>query len=272
MVFADQDLDNSKASNGDVLPEIGLMKSSSPDLPIEELRRRYEEDGYLWMKDILDKEKVLGMREQYFRFMTENGDSGILKQGTNPREGIFSGEDWRQLLLPGAIRVANGLKYEGICVEKTLTAHVADFYSKFKSNMAVSLESFVEKLAQFQDPMLLKRTLPQCNVPGGETTPVHYDQIYLLAGPPTSATAWIPLNDCALTGGGLMHLENSVEIGKRFEADFSEKKQAVRLATDLRFVDKTEPFDERWLFEAYQEADPNVASRQPLGSEKKTHM
>lgn len=49
MVIADQELNNLKASNGDVLPKIGLMKSSSPDLPIEELRRRYEEDGYLWV-------------------------------------------------------------------------------------------------------------------------------------------------------------------------------------------------------------------------------
>lgn len=165
------------------------------------------------------------MREQYFRFMTENGDSGILKQGTNPRDGIFSGEDWRQFLLPGAIRVANGLKDEGVFVEKTLKAHVAHFYSEFKSDIAEPLESFVGKLAQFQDPMLLKRTLLRCNVPGGETTPVHYDQIYLRAGPPTSVTAWIPLGDCALTGGGLMYLENSVGIGKKFEADFSEKSK-----------------------------------------------
>jgi hypothetical protein len=63
------------------------------------------------MKGILDKEKVLDMREQYFRFMTENGDTGILAKGTNPRDGI-SGEDWRNFLLPGALRLFNGLKDE----------------------------------------------------------------------------------------------------------------------------------------------------------------
>lgn len=43
-------------------------------------------------------------------------------------------------------------------------------------------------------------------------------------------------------------------------------ENVIRLSTDLRFVDKAEPFDERWLYEAYQENDPNVASRQPKPS------
>lgn len=39
-----------KAGNGDYLPEIGMLKSSTADLPIEELRRRYWQDGYLWVR------------------------------------------------------------------------------------------------------------------------------------------------------------------------------------------------------------------------------
>jgi hypothetical protein len=50
MAIKDHDLSNLKASNGDLLQEIGPMKSSRPDLPIEELRKRYEEDGYLWVR------------------------------------------------------------------------------------------------------------------------------------------------------------------------------------------------------------------------------
>ncbi|KAJ5438320.1 uncharacterized protein N7458_009318 [Penicillium daleae] len=316
-----------KAGNGDPLPDIGLLKPSTMDLPMGELRKRYNEDGYLWMKGILDEEKVLDVREQYFRFMTENGDTGILAKGTDPRDGIFSGEDWRNFLLPGALRVFNGLSDEGAFVDKAFKAHVADFYQQFKVNVEKPLREFVGELRQFRDPMLLKRTLLRCNVPGGETTPVHYDQIFLRDGPPTSITAWIPLGDCPLAGGGLMYLDNSVPIGEKFEADFSEKSKSltdeervsafnknmmaggfidrnaakfgkywgrrwlvahyeagdvvfhnpfkihascrnespegiIRLSTDLRFVDQAEPFDERWLYEAYQDSDPNVASRQ----------
>ena len=41
-----------KASNGDPLPDIGLLKPSTLDLPIEELRKRHEEDGYLWVSKL----------------------------------------------------------------------------------------------------------------------------------------------------------------------------------------------------------------------------
>lgn len=38
-----------KANNGDPLPEIGFLRPSTLDMSIEELRKRYEEDGYLWV-------------------------------------------------------------------------------------------------------------------------------------------------------------------------------------------------------------------------------
>ncbi|KAB2571251.1 hypothetical protein DBV05_g10087 [Lasiodiplodia theobromae] len=349
---------NLKANNGGPLPDIGFLRPSTTDLPIEELRKRYEEDGYLWvsfgatkpqppiiqpktlthhtsppqMKGLLDRAAVLHMREQYFAFMSSadsGGDTGILSPNTHPRDGIFSGADWREYLLPGALRVFNGLSDDGVFVDKVVQAHVADFYHDFKQRVVGStLTGFAGRLRRFKEPLLLNRSLLRCNVPGGETTPVHYDQIFLRAGPATAVTGWVPLGDCAVEGGGLMYLEKSVEVGRRFEADFAERNKGlsdeervsafnrnmnaggfldrdaaafgkhwgrrwlvapryeagdvvfhdpfmvhascknespegiIRLSTDLRFVDGAEPFDERWMFEAYQQDDPNVASRQ----------
>ncbi|KAF9640895.1 hypothetical protein BFW01_g12701 [Lasiodiplodia theobromae] len=322
---------NLKANNGGPLPDIGFLRPSTTDLPIEELRKRYEEDGYLWMKGLLDRAAVLHMREQYFAFMSSaDSDTGILAPHTHPRDGIFSpGADWRAFLLPGALRVFNGLPDSGVFVDKVVQAHVADFYHDFKQRVGSStLTGFAGRLRRFKEPLLLKRSLLRCNVPGGETTPVHYDQIFLRAGPATAVTGWVPLGDCAVEGGGLMYLEKSVEVGRRFEADFAERNKGlsdeervsafnrnmnaggfldrdaaafgkhwgrrwlvapryeagdvvfhdpfmvhascknespegiIRLSTDLRFVDGAEPFDERWMFEAYQQDDPNVASRQ----------
>jgi len=135
----------------------------------------------------------------------------------------FPGQIGETFLLPGALRVVNGIKDEGIFVEKTFKAHVADFYFDFRTNAVEPLGAFVGKLCQFKEPMLLRRATLRCNVPGAETTPVHYDQIFLRAGPPTSITAWIPLGDCSVTGGGLMYLEDSVKIEKKIEQDFAEK-------------------------------------------------
>lgn len=198
------------------------------------------------MKGIVDKEKVLRMREKYFQFMR---DTDILAEGTNPRDGIFSGKDWREFLLPGALRVFNGMKDEGIFVDKVFQAHVADFYQEFKENATKPMVEFAGRLRQFQDPMLLTRSLLRCNVPGGETTPVHYDQIFLRAGPPTSITGWIPLGDCPIVGGGLMYLENSVSIGKQFESDFTEK------ARDLSDEERISAFNKNMMAGGFLDRD-----------------
>ena len=35
----------------------------------------------------------------------------------------------------------------------------------------------------------------------------------------------------------------------------------IRVSTDIRFVDKTKPYDERWTYLAYSEDDPNMARK-----------
>ena len=150
-----------------------------------------------------------------------NDGTGMLKPGTDPVDGIFSGADWRDFLLPGAVRVAAGLKDEGKFVENAMKSHSAPFYQEFKDAVGRALEPFVGRLRGFEEPWCLPRSLLRCAVPGGETTPVHYDQIFLRAGPPTSITAWVPIGDVDLMGGGLIYLDRSLDIGKKYEDDFS---------------------------------------------------
>ena len=68
---------------------------------------------------------------------------------------------------------------------------------------------------------MLQRTMLRAFVPNSELTPVHYDQMYLRAGPPTSLTAWCPIGDISLEGGGLMYLDRSLDIGTSTEEEFS---------------------------------------------------
>lgn len=42
----------------------GWMQSVSTDTPAEEMRARYDRDGYLWVKNLIPREDVLDMREQ----------------------------------------------------------------------------------------------------------------------------------------------------------------------------------------------------------------
>ncbi|KAI8263722.1 fungal specific transcription factor domain protein [Colletotrichum sp. SAR11_239] len=316
--------------NGGVLDDVRLLQPVYSDTPIEEIQKRYWQDGVVWVKGLLNPDMVNKMRSDYLTFV--NNGTGMLKPGTDPADGIFSGLDWREFLLPGAVRVACGLKDEGPFVDNAIASHSAAFYQDFKDKVGRELEPFVGKLAGFEESWCLPRSLLRCAVPGGETTPVHYDQIFLRAGPPTSVTAWVPIGDVELEGGGLIYLDRSAEIGKKYEQDFSrvnaklpdadrisafnrnmEKggwldrnakkfgehwargwlvgayeagdvvfhtpyavhagamnqspKGRIRVSTDLRFVDKTKPYDERWTYIAYSENDPNVASRQPKKSE-----
>ncbi|KAJ5016765.1 putative transcriptional regulatory protein [Colletotrichum sp. SAR 10_99] len=316
--------------NGGVLDDVRLLQPVYPDTPIDEIQQRYWQDGVVWVKGLLNPDMVNKMRSDYLTFV--NNGTGMLKPGTDPADGIFSGLDWREFLLPGAVRVACGLKDEGPFVDNAIASHSAAFYQDFKDKVGRELEPFVGKLAGFEESWCLPRSLLRCAVPGGETTPVHYDQIFLRAGPPTSVTAWVPIGDVELEGGGLIYLDRSAEIGKKYEQDFSrvnaelpdadrisafnrnmEKggwldrnakkfgehwargwlvgayeagdvvfhtpyavhagamnqspKGRIRVSTDLRFVDKTKPYDERWTYIAYSENDPNVASRQPKKSE-----
>ncbi|KAJ4288898.1 hypothetical protein N0V90_011239 [Kalmusia sp. IMI 367209] len=276
------------------------------------------------IKGLLKRDMVHKCRSDYLAMVNEG--TNMLKEGTDPVDGIFSGADWREFLLPGAVRVAAGLKDEGAFVDNAIASHSAEFYLDFKDQVGRILEPFVGQLCNFEEPWCLPRSLLRCAVPGGETTPVHYDQIFLRAGPPTSVTAWVPIGDVDLLGGGLIYLQNSGEIGEQYEKDFTEtnaglsdedrisafnknmsaggwldrnasrfglnwnkrwlvgKYEAgdvvfhtpyaihagaqneavddrIRVSTDLRFVDKSKPFDKRWTVIAYTENDSNMARK-----------
>jgi phytanoyl-CoA hydroxylase len=46
-----------------------LLRPSDPSLPLDELRARYEQDGYLFLKHLLPREDVLEARRQYFSLL-----------------------------------------------------------------------------------------------------------------------------------------------------------------------------------------------------------
>ena len=75
-----------------------------------------------------------------------------------------------------------------------------------------------------------RRSLLRCDVLGGETTPVHYDQIVLRAGPPTSITTWVPIGNVDVEEGGGSQARRSLTI-----EDLSE-----------RFLDVLEESNRTW--------------------------
>lgn len=204
-------------NDGPLLPEsIAFLTQSSPSEPLDVLRARYENDGMLLLKSLIPREDVLTARTKYFEMMAP---SGVLQQNTRPVQGIFnstrSTDDF-----PGIGAGATGAngrpggESAQTFVDLAIQAHYEDWY---KEDLArhPALVDFVAKFTGWNENTLeLKRSLLRNNIPGTKPIGVHYDQIFLRYGEPTSVTAWVPIGDISLTGGGLIYLEDGMKASE----------------------------------------------------------
>lgn len=157
-------------------------------------------------------------------------------------------------MAPGKLREAFGLAGQNVEYEKRVVeAHDAPWYTLFTNHPV--LKAFIKSFAAWEDATLLQRSLFRPNVPGGETTQVHYDQIFLRGGPPTALTAWIPLGDCLINGGGLLYLEDSVSIGHELERAFTEA------AKDMSQEERISAFNANMSLGGFLEKDSGRFSR-----------
>lgn len=194
------------------LENVRRLRPSYPDEPLEELRNRFDEDGILFVKGMLPREAVLRARTQYFQMVEP---TGVLKEGTTPVQGVFndarSPDDF-----PGIGAGAAGMngrpggQSAAAFVDLAIAAHYEKWYEEeFCQHPA--LYEFVAKFTGWKENTLaLKRSLLRNNVPRTKPIGVHYDQIFLRHGEPTSLTAWVPMGDVSLTGGGLIYLEDGL--------------------------------------------------------------
>jgi phytanoyl-CoA hydroxylase len=198
---------------------VGYLQPTVADTPIEIMHERFKRDGYLFVKQLLPKDPVLQCRRAYFSHMSP---SGLLQPDSDPVIGKYCGADTRKYLPPGNLRRLFGLKNDiesDKYVELMVSAHEAEFYTKLCE--ISELREFVRKFTGWEKEIMLQRSMLRAFVPNSELTPVHYDQMYLRGGPPTSLTAWVPIGDVSLEGGGLMYLEKSDDIGRATEEEFA---------------------------------------------------
>lgn len=196
---------------------VGWMRPTPVNTSLEEMRRRFDTEGYIFVKGVLPRSDVLDMRQAYFEHMSP---TGILAPGTSPREGIFN---------PSADPVAhhgNGgtdLPSDVEKVNRLISAHTHPLYLAFLQHP--HLRQFVRTFMGWERDVLIKRTLLRHNVPHGFSTGIHYDKIFLRGGEAEFLTAWVPIGDCSAEGGGLMYLEDSTDIGHDMERDFMKRSE-----------------------------------------------
>jgi phytanoyl-CoA hydroxylase len=147
-------------------------------------------------------------------YFTHLSVTHILQPGTSPREGIFNTS--QDPALHNGVG-GSSLPSEQIKVDRLVSAHVTPNYRSFLAHPV--LHKFVQDFMAWAKPVLVTRTMLRHNVPGGISTGIHYDRIFLRAGEAEFLTAWVPIGDCSPNGGGLMYLEGSSEMGKAIESD-----------------------------------------------------
>lgn len=190
----------------DVLP----LRQSHPSEPVQVLRERYSRDGYVFLKGLLPRADMLRYREEYFKLLAP---TGVLAPGTTYADGIFDTSKDKDSY-PGV----GSAKNLGECADSTaaafvdlaVKAHTEPWYTEGLCKHPVLL-GFIQEISGWGEDMLaLRRTLLRNNTPGNKAIGVHYDQIFLRHGEPTAFTAWVPIGDVSLEGGGLIYMEDGM--------------------------------------------------------------
>lgn len=130
---------------------VAWMQETPIDTPLDEMRRRFEEHGCIFVKNVMPREDVLDMRAAYFKHLAP---TGILKPGTSPRDGIFNDEED-----PIAHNGVGGsdLPEDKQRVQKLEEAHTMPFYLAFLEHP--KLRQFVRDFMQWKNDVLITRTM-----------------------------------------------------------------------------------------------------------------
>lgn len=228
---------------------LGALKPSHPTHPVGELLEQYQAQGYLWLQGFLPRAEVKAFRRHFFSAFQ---DTGILTPGSDPAEGLWSGQaENRTLASKRLMEVVRSAAYESFCLHPRLWQF---------------LEGFLGGPAY-----LHKRKIIRYTKPGDKSaTGAHYDLVYLRGGTDRFCTVWIPIGDCPIEMGGLVYLEGSHAKGQALEAQFAQQNQQLPPEERLNafnknmgengWISKDLPalaakFGSRWLAADYQAGD-----------------
>lgn len=236
-------------SNGAAIPfddqHFAPMRDSTNllDDPVA-LRSRFAEDGYVYLRGVLDRAEVLRTRDRYFSTF----DPAYLKPGTTPEQGIFSG------VVP-ATQPKHGMAGH--------PAHEFVRSAAFHAFLtAPALRHLAEVLLDGEVTRLPRSILRHFDRGSRRASRAHVDYTYMDQGSDQLATLWIPIGDCPLRMGGLVYLENSTTVP-------ADQLHELRSVTDRPNDDRPLSHDlgwtarklgRRWLWADYHAGDVAVHS------------
>ena len=173
LVYESQQLPKLRSNYGAYLDpdSVGWMKETPIETSLDEMRRGFEEDGYIFVKNLIPREDVLDVREAYFEHLAP---TGILKPGSSPRDGIF--DENQDAIVHNGVG-GTDLPEDIERVNKLQSAHTMPLYLAFLEHP--KLREFIQQFMGWEKDVLIKRTMLRHNVPNGLSTGIYYDRIFV---------------------------------------------------------------------------------------------
>lgn len=169
----------------------------------EELRRRLDEDGYLFFRGLQDRERLRALRREMLAVLQKGG---WLAPGTDPMDGIA---DLEARCTEGDIEYTE-VYHEVYKLEAFhRAAHAPEVVRMMGSILGKPAMPLPQKVARLWFPQYLEHT-----------TPAHQDFVHF-QGDFQTLTCWAPVGDCPRELGGLAVLAGSHHAGRVLDHHFS---------------------------------------------------
>ncbi len=192
--------------SGHRVPEefVGQFQDSSAVDDARELRRRLADSGYVFLRDVLDKDEVLNARDEVFSRLVK------VDEIKSPAiEGIVSGRSRRRELVDDLIAFWQSVS-EGSALRQI----------SHGPRIRAMMQTIFGEPARPQDYLWLR---PRGV---GWSTGLHFDHPFFARGNQRVHTVWIPLGDIPFSDGPLMLVEGSNKFRDLIHSTHAKDDQA----------------------------------------------
>ncbi len=209
------------------------------------LREQFQQDGYVYLRGVLNPARVKALRAHYFGMFEDS----YFKPGTAREDGVWSG------IIP------EGQPRHGVAGHPAHTLVRSEYFAQFAASQ--ELEAVAKVLLNDDEVRQLPRQIVRHFNKGPVSSRAHTDFDYMDKGSASIITMWVPIGDCPVQSGGLTYLENSHTIPKP-KLDVLKAKRTDRpddtrpISHDLGWT--AQQLGGRWLYADYQAGDIAIHS------------